>query len=97
MEPITKKVRVTIEKEIEITLTPKLFGEQSVDEYLQDFRECLWDVESINDVIEYAGRMAATLGGGYEHDGLGTLNTEWHNPDVIFDELYEDVEVEIIK
>lgn len=96
MENIVKTVRVTIEKEIKITVTPKMFGPLTQEQYLAEFCKGLWEVEGMDDVIEYAARMAAEYGGGYSHDGLGKLNTEYFDPDVIFDVISDDVETEII-
>ena len=98
---LKRKVRVTIVKEIEIELTPATFGGLSQDEYLKEFRASLWDVESIDDVIEYAARMAATCGGGYTHDGLGLLDTRNSTyprvPDTKFVELDGDIETEFVE
>lgn len=90
-------VRVVIEKEIEVEL-PANFAS---DEYLSDFRSALWEVEGVGEVAEYAARMAAEVGGGYEHDGLGLLSpaySKWpREPDVKFTILHEDIETHIIK
>ncbi|MCE5180499.1 MAG: hypothetical protein LLG15_01735 [Betaproteobacteria bacterium] len=100
MESIKRTVRVTIEKEIEIELTPEMFGGMTEEEYLSDFREGLWDVESIDDVVKYAARMAAYHGGGMQHDGLGLLDfhlsTYPRVPDVKFRELMDECEEEIL-
>lgn len=100
MEAMKKTVRVTIEKEIEIELTPAVFGGMTVEEYLAEFNRSLWPIESIDDVFKYAAEIAATGGDGYEHDGLGIVDT-WHSthprpPDVKFNVLYEDRELEIV-
>jgi hypothetical protein len=100
MEAIKKTVRVTIEKEIEIELTPSFFGGMTIDECLAEFRKGLWDVESIDDVIKYAARMSAYHGGGMQHDGLGLLGADYSTyprvPDVKFNELSDECEEEII-
>lgn len=98
MESIKKTVRVTITKEISIELTPKMFGDMTLEEYLAEFRSCFWDVESIDGVIEYAAEMAAIFKGGHEHDGLGLLDQAGFGkePDVIFDILDEERDIEII-
>ena len=95
MESITKTLRVTIEKEVRITITPKLFGPLTQEQYLIEFRKGLWDIDGIDDVIEYAARMAAEYGGG-SYDGLGKLAQDYHNPDVIYDILSEEIEAEFI-
>ncbi len=96
---IKRTVRVTIEKEIEIELTPAMFGGMSVEAYLAEFRNGLWHVDSIDDVVKYAACMAADGGRGYEHDGLGLLNDSDfpRPPDVRFREISEDVDSEVIQ
>lgn len=96
MQNIVKTVRVTIEKEVKITITPKLFGPLTQEKYLEEFCSGLWEVEGMDDIVQYAARMAAEYGSGYSHDGLGKLGKEYENPDVIFDVLYEDTDTEII-
>ena len=94
---LTYKVRVTIEKEITVHL-PAHFAS---DEYLKDFREGLWPVENVGEVAQYAARMAAEMGSGYEHDGLGLLSyshSEYPRvPDVKFDLDYEDVTADVLE
>jgi hypothetical protein len=94
---LTYKVRVTIEKEITVHL-PAHFAS---DEYLMDFREGLWFVEDVGEVAQYAARMAAEMGSGYEHDGLGLLSYSYSEyprvPDVKFEVDYEDVTAEILE
>jgi hypothetical protein len=97
--PIRKqKVRVTIIKEIEIELTPALLGDMTEAEYLESFRSGLWYIEGMDDVVKYAARMAALHGGGYQHDGLGLLDTVHTTyprvPDVKFREIDEETETE---
>ena len=100
MESIKKTVRVIIEKEIEIELMPSMFKGMSIEEYLDEFRNSLWDVDDIDDVIKYAARIAATNGGGHTHDGIGLLSrrtaTRNHQPDVKFVDLMEFCSEEII-
>lgn len=100
METIKRTVRVTIEKEFEIELPPTFFGSMTEKEYLAEFRKGLWAVESIDDVIKYAARMAAYYGGGMEHDGLGLLDSHHSTyprvPDVKFRELMDESEEEIL-
>lgn len=96
-----RKLRVTIVKELEIEFTPAVFDGLSQEEYLKEFRQGLWHVDGIDDVFEYAARMAATCGGGYTHDGLGLLDASHSTyprvPDVKFVELDEDIETEFIE
>lgn len=102
MESIKRKVRVTIEREYEIEFTPALFGSMSEEEYLTEFRRALWPVDSMDDVAKYAARTAAFYGGGMQHDGLGLLGEKGccypggKIPDVLFDEIYDDCETEVV-
>jgi len=100
MESIKRTVRVVIEKEIEIELMPTFFGSMTEEEYLAEFRNGLWNVESMDDAIKYAARMAATVGSGYEYDGLGLLShyysTNPRESDVKFREILDECEEEIL-
>lgn len=100
MEPIKRTVRVVIEKEIEIELMPSMFGGMTEEEYLADFRKGLWDVDSIDDVVKYAARMAAYYGGGMQHDGLGLLDAHYSThprvPDVKFRDISDECEEELL-
>jgi len=101
MKTIKRKVLVTIEKEIEIEMLPGVFENMTQEEYLAEFRNGLWHVEGIDDVVKYAARMAATMGGGYQHDGLGLLSESFNTypriPDVKFTILMDECTEEIIK
>lgn len=96
-----KIVRVTIEKELEIELMPSVMGEMTEQEYLQEFSKSLWEVDSMDDVIKYAARMAADGGEGYSHDGIGLIGAYYSQyprvPDVKVREISSDVDCEIIK
>lgn len=100
MKTIKRTVRVTIEKEIEIELMPSVLGGATEAEFLAEFRKGLWAVESIDDVIKYAARMAAEHGGGMAHDGIGLLDyshsTYPRVADVKFKILTEDIDEEIL-
>lgn len=100
MESIKRTVRVTIEKEIEVELMPSMFGGMTEEEFLAEFRRGLWDVETIDDVAKYAARMAATVGSGGEHDGIGLLSHDYSTyprvPDVKFREVLDECEEEIL-
>lgn len=98
---IKKTVRVTIVKELEIELMPSMFGGMTEEEYLAEFRKGLWNVESMDDIVKFAGRMAACYGAGHDHDGIGLVGYE-HTihprvPDVKFREIDEEIEEEILK
>ncbi|KEH06879.1 hypothetical protein GY14_31845 [Delftia tsuruhatensis] len=94
-----RTIRVTITKEIEIELTPAVFGGLPQEEYLAEFRKGLWHVDSLDEVFTYAASMAAHHGGGMQHDGLGLLSESYsqfpRTPDVKFTVLDEDTETEI--
>lgn len=96
---IKKTVRVTIEKEIEIELTPTFFGEMTEEQIIAEWNKSLWPIESLDDVIKHAAVMAATYGDGHTLDGLGFIGgfhtTHPRVPDVKFREIYEEVETEI--
>lgn len=100
MEPIKRTVRVTIEKEIEVELTPEMFAGMTVDEYLAEFRKGLWDVEGVDDLVKYAARCAAYGPVGREEDGLGLVNyrdSEYpRRGDVLVKEISDDCECEIL-
>lgn len=100
MEPIKHTVRVTIEKEIEVELTPAVFGGMTQEEYLAEFRKGLWHVDSIDDVVKYAARIAATGGAGGEYDGIGRLDHDFSTyprvPDVKVRVIDEECEEEIL-
>ena len=100
MEPIKRTVRVTLEKEIEVELTPEMFAGMTVDEYLAEFRKGLWDVDGIDDVVKYAARVAAYGPIGREEDGLGLVNDRDskypRRGDVLVHEISDDCECEIL-
>lgn len=101
METIKRKLRVTIEKEIEIEIMPSMFCGNTEEAYLKEFREGLWHVDSIDDVIKYAAKVAATGGGGHNHDGIGRVESAYMRKleteaDVYFDEVSDDIEAEFV-
>ena len=95
-----RTIIVRIEKELEIELMPSVFGNMTEAEYLESFCKDLWKVESMDDVIKYAARAAATGGEGYQVDGLGLIGSYLSRhprvPDVKVREISEDVETEIV-
>lgn len=97
---IKRTVRVTIEKEIEVELTPAVFGGMTQEEYLAEFRKGLWHVDSIDDVVKYAARCAAYGSVGAHEDGLGLVNgrdsTYPRKGDVLVHENSDDCECEIL-
>jgi len=75
--PMKKTIRVTIEKVIEIELTPAVFGQMTEAEYIAEFKKSLWHIDGLDDVYIYAASIAAHHGGGIEHDGLGLLSAHY--------------------
>ncbi len=100
MESIKRKVRVVIEKEIEVELTPGGFGGMTMEEYLDEFRKSLWNVKDADDVAKYAAQMAATGCTGMEVDGLGFLagshSGYLRKPDVVANEISSEISCEIV-
>lgn len=98
MGSIKKVVRVTVEKDIEIELTPELFGTMSLEEYLEEFNSSLWEAD-LDKVFKYAAQCAFT-GGGYSEDGLGLVarKSSYYPsaPGVIFTVIEDSSEAEII-
>jgi hypothetical protein len=74
MDSVKMTVRVMIEKDIDVELTPALFDGMTHAEYLAEFRKGLWHVSGMDDVVKYAARCAANGGIGMEHDGLGLMS-----------------------
>lgn len=100
-ESIKRKVRVVIEREIEIELTPEMFGEMSIEEYLAEFSNGLWDIDSVDDLAKYAARVVAyNDASSTEEEGLGLVGPRHQKyprvPDVKFDVVYEECEEEIL-
>lgn len=101
MSTMKRTVRVTITKEIEIELTPSMFGGMTEEQYIAEFRKGLWDIDGIDDVFKYAARMAADGAIGSEQDGLGLINSPWseypRRGDVLAQEISCDFEEEFIE
>lgn len=96
-EPIKRRVRVTAEYEVDITIMPTWFGGLTVEDALAEFRKGLWDVDSMDDIAEYAARCAAIDGSG-NYDGTGELlmDVPSAKSSVRYDIVYEDYYSEII-
>ena len=62
----TKTVRVTIEREIEITIPDNLLTEESIKE----FRDYIFDVEQVDDLFRYAAECLFNNDDDYV-EGLG--------------------------
>jgi hypothetical protein len=89
-----KKIRVTIEKEIEIELPDNML----TPEYQAEFERSMWPYRNDDELFFYAAEMAARYGSGMQQDGLGLLSDKHSTyprvPDVKFDITYENVESE---
>lgn len=100
MSNFKRTVRVVIEKEIEVEFMPSMLGDMTAEQFLSEFNESLFEVRSLDDVAMYAARMAAYFGGGFNHDGIGLLDTVSATyprvPDVKYRVLSDDAETEII-
>ena len=100
METIKRRLKVTIEQEVEIEIMPSMFFGETEEEYLKQFNEGLWPVDSLDDVIKYAAQTAVVDGGGNEHDGLGRVEAAHMkgtvDASVYFDELSYEIESEFI-
>jgi hypothetical protein len=95
---ITRLVRVVTEKEVRVTF-PDGFFKNDVDteeKYIAVFNKEMWPIDSMDDVADYAARMAAEDGGRGTYDALGKIGPEWDKPDVIVSIGMEDSETEII-
>lgn len=81
---IKKTVRVVIEKEIEIELKDSIFEcyNGNIEKYLEDFRSAFWDVESIDDVIEYVAENAFEGREFVKGVGQMALSQGWGSDDV---------------
>lgn len=101
MNSIKRIVKVTIEKEIEIELTPSMFGGMTEEEFIAQWRKSLWDIDSIDDVVTHAASLAADGGIGGLYDGLGLINnhdsTYPRVPDVKVRIIEENSDAEILK
>ena len=99
MEAIKRRVRVTAEYEVDITIMPSMFGQMSIEQFLEMWRKGLWDVEGIDDVAMYAACMAALCGDG-QYDGIWELrsifSSEADTANVKYRILSEDFDSEII-
>lgn len=99
-EMIKRTVKVTIEKEIEVTF-PAEWGSA---ENIADWSRGLWKIDGVDDIAKFAARMAAYYGSGTSHDGIGKLVSEsfaeFEKPGttfMTFRELYDECEEEIVE
>ena len=78
-----KTVRVTITKEIEIDIPDEML----TDEALEEFSSYMFHVDSVEELFEHAGQYIARVYRDYV-EGIGQ---------VVYTELFEDVETEVLK
>jgi hypothetical protein len=70
---IKRKVRVTIEKDIEIHLHPAYDDPEFVANEIKEFSETFHRVDSIDDIILYAAENIARFGTEYFIEGIGRV------------------------
>ena len=92
----TKTVRVTIEREIEITIPDNLLTEES----LKEFSSYLFDVEQVDDLFKYAAESLFDNNDDYV-EGLGQgrwKGSSVANPlgDILYEQKDEYVESVIV-
>lgn len=101
-EVITRRVLVTITKEVEIQIPEKFVNKES----LKDWESGLWELEGeshkekVNSIIKYAARLAADNGGGTAWDGIGQLEPSYvtsAKADVRYSIIYEDIDSEMME
>jgi hypothetical protein len=68
---IKRKVRVTIEKDIEIIMHPAYENPAFVAAEIQEFSECFHKVHSLDDIILYAAENLARFGEDMFIEGFG--------------------------
>ncbi|WP_174874212.1 hypothetical protein [Vogesella oryzae] len=94
------KIRVTTTKDV-IVNVPK---ELTTPESIADWCRGLWHINGVDDIAEFAAKMAANYGSS-QHDGIGRIGTDVdaryapndRKVDLVYDILDEDDETEIIE
>lgn len=77
-----KTVRVTITKEIEIDISDEML----TDDAIMEFSSCISHIDSVDELFEFAGQYVARLDMDFV-EGIGQ---------VVYTELFEDVETEVL-
>lgn len=90
-----KKVRVSVEMEVEINLSQTL-GDMSEENFLAEWRKSLWEVDSLDDIYKHAAEMVAAGFKGYHLDGLGLLSGYASESGTVFRIIDEHTESEIV-
>ena len=70
---IKRKVRVTIEKDIEIHMHPAYDDPEFVANEIKEFSEAFHKVDSLDDIILYAAENVARFGTEYFIEGIGRV------------------------
>lgn len=77
-----KLVQVVITKEFEIELTPELLDGESEEEYLKNYSRYFHQVDSMNDILEYASTRYAEFGEMFL-EGVGRIGMHYSTyPDI---------------
>ena len=77
---IVRKVRVTIEKDIEIIMHPAYDDLQFVTNEVKEFSECFHKVDSLDDIILYAAENIARYGEDSFIEGFGCCVSTFNAP-----------------
>ena len=92
---VTKKILVTLETEIELTLPEEIF----TDAYFKDWNKRFFEVESVEDIIVFIAEQAVFEGSGH-CDGIGLLVEKYskdeEKADVIFELVGQSTSIELI-
>lgn len=74
---IKRKVRVTIEKDIEIQMHPAYDDPEFVANEIKEFSECFHTVHSLDDIIRYAAEDIARFGTDRFIEGIGKVISKY--------------------
>lgn len=77
---IKRKVRVTIEKDIEIIMHPAYNDPEFVAAEIAEFSECFHKVHSLDDIILYAAENIARFGEDSFIEGFGRALSTYEAP-----------------
>lgn len=77
---IRRKVRVTIEKDIEIIMHPAYDNPEFVAAEIQEFSDCFFKAHSLDDIILYAAENIARFGEDSFIEGFGRALSTYEAP-----------------
>lgn len=86
-----KTVRVTIEKELEIDIPDELL----TPEHVAAFSQSMWEIEGPDELFGHAARQIAYYGAHFV-EGLGQCGHTTPDATVLFRELLDECEVEVL-